>query len=107
MDIFGRKKIAALENVIKSQSATIHRQNTSELAVHRKIREMDQLIFAMYQCSSWEQMRPIFIKLQAMADARMLSESHRIQQVLIPEMQKTYRGVPLKELPKRVLEDDF
>lgn len=91
MDIFGRKKIAALENVIKSQSATIRRQNASELAAQRKIREMDQLIFAMYQCTSWEQMQPIFIKLQAMADARMIDESNRIQHLLIPEMQKAYQ----------------
>lgn len=96
MDLFG-KKATALETVINSQKATIRRLAASELEAHRKIRDMDQLIFAMSQCSSWEQMKPIFIKLQAMADKRMIDESNRIKQVLIPEMQKAYRDpMPLE-----------
>lgn len=90
MDIFG-KKAKALENVIKSQAATIRRQSKNELALMVKIREMDQLIFAMSQCTSWEAMQPIFEKLKTFTDARMIDESNRIKQVLIPEMQKAYR----------------
>lgn len=90
MDILG-KKVKALENVIKSQAATIRRQSKSELALMVKIREMDQLIFSMSQCTSWEQMQPIFAKLKILTDARMIDESNRIKQVLIPEMQKAYR----------------
>lgn len=90
MDLFG-KKAKALENVIASQAATIRRLSASELDVQVKIRDMDQLIFAMSQCSSWDQMRPIFVKLKDLTDQRMIDESNRIKQVLIPEMQKAYR----------------
>lgn len=90
MDLFG-KKAHALENVINSQKATIRRQGASELALQRKLRDIDQLVFAMGQCTSWEQMQPIFLKLKQGTDQRMIDESNRIKQVLMPEMQKTYR----------------
>lgn len=91
MDLFG-KKATTLENVINSQKATIRRLAASELEAQRKIRDMDQLIFAMGQCSNWPEMQAIFIKLKDMTDARMIDESNRIKQVLIPEMQKAYRS---------------
>lgn len=90
MDLFG-KKAKALENVIASQKTTIRRLAASELEAQRKIRDMDQLVFAMGQCTSWDEMRPIFAKLKTFTDARMIDESNRIKQVLIPEMQKAYR----------------
>lgn len=90
MDLFG-KKAKALENVIASQSTTIRRLAANELSAQRKIRDMDQLIFAMGQCTSWEEMRPIFVKLKTFTDQRMIDESDRIKQVLIPEMQKAYQ----------------
>lgn len=102
MDIFGRKRIAELEKALEDQDLAMVVQlkdaitkaallQRSEQALTVKIREMDQLIFSMSQCTSWEEMRPIFAKLQAMAGARMIDESDRIKQVLIPEMQKAYR----------------
>lgn len=93
MDLFN-KKARALENVINSQKATIRRQQASELVLQRKLRDIDQLVFAMGQCSSWEQMQPIFAKLKQGTDQRMIDESNRIKQVLIPEMQKAYRSGP-------------
>lgn len=97
MDLFG-KKARALENVIASQSTTIRRLAASELSAQRKLRDMDQLIFAMGQCTSWEQMQPIFAKLKTLTDQRMIDESNHIKQVLIPEMQKAYREPEAKEL---------
>lgn len=96
MDLFG-KKARALENLIASQKATIRRQAASELAAQRKIRDMDQLIYAMGQCTSWEQMQPIFAKLKHACDVRMIEESDRIKAILIPEMQKAYRLNPAEE----------
>lgn len=91
MDIFNRRKVAELESLITSQTTTIRRQAASELALQRKLRDMDQLIFAMGQCTSWGQMQPIFAKLKTFTDSRMIEESNRIKEILIPEMQKAYR----------------
>lgn len=89
---FGNKsKIVELENIAKSQTATIRRIAANELAAQRKLRDMDQLIFAMSQCTSWDQMQPIFLKLKTLTDARMIDESNRIKNVLVPEMQKVYQ----------------
>lgn len=99
MDIFGKKRIAELEKELsnitacyRNETNEINRLEASEYQLMTKIREMDQLIFAMSQCTSWEQMQPIFAKLKTFTDARMIDESNRIKQVLIPEMQKTYRS---------------
>lgn len=91
MDIFNRKKLKASIRIINSQAKQIGDMHKHELEAQRKIREMDQLIFAMSQCTSWDDMRPIFQKLKTFTDARMIDESNRIKQVLIPEMQKAYR----------------
>lgn len=91
MDLFNKRKLTNLETQINSQKATIRRQQASELSLQRKLRDIDQLVFAMGQCSSWEQMQPIFAKLKQGTDQRMIDESNRIKQVLIPEMQKVYR----------------
>lgn len=98
MDIFGRKRIAELEKELsnittcyRNQTNEVNRLEASEYQLMVKIRDMDQLIFSMSQCTSWEQMQPIFAKLKTFTDARMIDESNRIKQVLIPEMQKAYR----------------
>lgn len=99
MDLFGRKRIAELERANTNlnrrlqqwendHDATIDR----EMSLIQRIREMDQLIFAMSQCSSWTEMQPIFAKLKTFTDARMIDESRRIESVLIPEMRKAYRS---------------
>lgn len=105
MDLFNRKQVAdlteALEdykrlfdiqtNVAMEAKRKVSELQSSELALMVKIRDMDQLIFSMSQCSSWEEMRPIFLKLKTFTDERMIDESKRIQTALIPEMQKAYR----------------
>ena len=90
MDLFGKKE-RALENVIRAQAVHITQQNMRELTLQDRIRNMDQYIFAMAQCSSWNDMQPIFAKLKTFTDQRMIDESNRIKSVLIPEMQKVYR----------------
>lgn len=103
MDFFGKKKIAELECLTKSQITTIRRQAASVLELQRKIREMDQLIFSMSQCISWDQMQPIFARLKTFTDAHMIDESYRIEKVLIPEMQKTYQNDIIDNLPLKVV----
>ena len=56
----------------------------------RTIREMDDQIFKMAQCSSWEAMRPNFTQLQDGMTSRKVAESRRINDLLRPELIKTY-----------------
>lgn len=64
--------------------------NTQILRLVATIRQMDQRIFRMSQCSSWDQQRPIFQELLADTNLRMQNESRRIQTLLIPEIRKAY-----------------
>lgn len=97
--MFGKKQIAKLQQeinnhiaIIKNQTNDINRLEASELQLMVQIRETDQLIFQMSQCTDWNQMRPLFLKLKAPVDRRMNLESDRIKTLLIPEMQKAYRS---------------
>jgi len=90
MDLFGKKQ-AALEKAIAAQRSTITRLENSELSLMADIREMDQLIFRMSQCDSWERMRPLFNELHAQTVLRMQAESDAMAEVLIPAMKKAYR----------------
>lgn len=94
MDLFNRRRVAELEKANKNLNRRLQKWENDELSLMSKIRDMDQLIFSMSQCSSWDQMRPIFAKLKTFTDERMIDESNRIRQVLIPEMQKVYRSNP-------------
>lgn len=89
MDILGRKT-KALEAVITSQRKTIAKQQEAELVLMAKLREMDQLVHQMSQCSSWLGMQPLFADLNNLTTRRMRAESDRIATVLIPEMKKAY-----------------
>lgn len=57
----------------------------------RTIREMDDKIFAMSQCSDWPQMRKYFTPLSEGMTARKVVESRRITELLVPELAKTYQ----------------
>ena len=106
MDLFGRKRrIAQLEDSLATQQRLFNIQQegwrasedriklleASELKLMGQIRDMDQLIWDMSQQTSWDQQRPIFQTLLAATNRRKSLESDRIQTLLIPEMQKTYR----------------
>jgi hypothetical protein len=54
------------------------------------LRQQDQLIYNMSQCSSWEEMRPFFMELFDGTQRRMKEESDRIRLMLVPEIVRTY-----------------
>lgn len=56
----------------------------------RAIRDMDDQIFKMSQASSWEAMRPNFNNLQEGMMVRKRQESDRINDLIRPELIKTY-----------------
>ena len=79
MDFFGRKA--------KAKAKELDEANTRLV---RALREMDQLVFQMTQCTSWDMMRPVFLRLQEPVNERMRIESKRVEQLLIPEIKKVY-----------------
>lgn len=61
-----------------------------ELRLTALLRQIDQLIFRMGQCSSWSQMLPLFQELHEGTMSRMNEESNRIRMLLVPEIVRTY-----------------
>lgn len=114
MDLFGRKRIADLEEALADRerllnitqmgwaesNKEIDKLEQSELDLMGTIRNMDQLIYNMSQCTGFEGMRPFFNELLECTNKRMADESDRIKTALIPEMRKAYRH-PRASLPYR------
>lgn len=93
MDLFGRKRIQELEQANANLNRRLEqweKDGLDNMNLMSKIRDMDQLIFSISQCTSWAQMQPIFARLKDMTDQRMIDESARIRDILIPEMKKVY-----------------
>lgn len=104
MDPFGRKRIRELEAEIARQDATIL-QAAIDLKANmglrtqieylvRTIRDMDQQIWKMSQCSDWPSMRPNFVTLQEGMTSRKVAESNRISDLLRPQLIETYASEP-------------
>lgn len=96
-DPFGRKRIEELKRQVDSANWNAELSHSNHEVVSkqrddliRTLRDMDQLIFMMSQCTSWESMRPHFNKLQSGTETRMRIESDRIRDVLIPEIRAAY-----------------
>jgi hypothetical protein len=89
--MFWKRKTKATNNALTAQRSKIKQQDDEILILQTTIREMDQAIYNMSQCSSWTQMQPIFADLLYDTNLRMKEESERIQKVLLPEMRKAYR----------------
>ena len=95
--MFGRKRIAELEKANANLNRRLEEwenddrstQNQVEYLV-RTIRDMDEQIFKMSQCTTWEQMRPNFANLSEGMMVRKRTESDRIGELLRPELIKTY-----------------
>lgn len=68
----------------------MQRQEESILRLVAQQRQMDQLIFRMSQCNSWNGMQPLFAELLAGTMQRMREESDRIRTLMIPQIRETY-----------------
>jgi hypothetical protein len=72
-----------------------HDQSQTIREMADDIREMDQLVYQMSQCMSWESMRPYLTKLQAKATDRQKKESNRIGDIMRRELISVYtKGDP-------------
>lgn len=57
----------------------------------RTIRDMDDKIFSMGQCTDWTSMRPRFAALHDEMTARKVAESKRIGSLISRELHETYK----------------
>jgi uncharacterized coiled-coil protein SlyX len=97
MDLFGKKRIAELEATITQLQSTLSAMSLQRDAAKnqveylvRTIRNMDEQIYKMSQCTSWSVMRPNFLNLEEGMIARKRAESDRIGELIRPELIKTY-----------------
>ena len=95
--MFGKKRIAELEKANANLNRRLEEwengdrvtRNQVEYLV-RTIRDMDEQIFKMSQCTDWAAMRPNFANLSEGMMVRKRQESDRIGELLRPELIKTY-----------------
>jgi multidrug resistance efflux pump len=76
-------------------------QNQVEYLV-RTIRDIDEQIYKMSQCTSWAVMRPNFLNLEEGMISRKRAESDRIGELIRPELIKTYGTEETKEAYKQI-----
>lgn len=100
--MFGRKRdkahIASLEaslkNLCNDYNNEVNRltceHNATTAKLTRDLRELDQLIYQMSQSGNADQLRSAVARAWAITEPRMREESNRINELLIPEIVKTY-----------------
>lgn len=92
--VFNNRKaqqIARLESDLRVSNERSQALQAQVEYLVRTIRDMDQEIFNMSQRTSWEAMRPHFVKLQEEMTARKVAESKRIAEILRPGIISTYQ----------------
>jgi len=95
--MFGKKRIAELEKANANLNRRLEEWENGERSARnqveylvRTIRDMDEQIFKMSQCTTWSEMRPNFANLSEGMMVRKRTESNRISDILRPELIKTY-----------------
>lgn len=100
--MFGKKKrIAELEANNASLSDQLLEQIKDNGALRNQveyliktIRDTDQIIFSISQCTNWESMRPRVAQLTDQMTARKVAESNRINDLISGELRSTYKPIP-------------
>lgn len=69
---------------------TVEGQDQTIREMADEVRSMDQLIYRMTQCTTWETMRPIFNQLQEKQTKRQIEESNRIGDIMRKELLSVY-----------------
>jgi len=106
MNLFGSKRIGDLEIEVSRLRTNLRNESdahhTEETALRnqieylvRTIRDMDEQIYKMSQCTDFYQMRPHATDLIESMSVRKRAESDRISELIRPELIKTYATDPL------------
>jgi len=90
------RRIAELEAQLRENAETNYKasaalRNQVEYLV-RTLRNMDEQIYKISQCTSFDQMRPNIKDLVEGMTVRKRAESDRISEILRPELIKTYNA---------------
>ncbi len=64
------------------------------------LRQQDQLLYKVSQCTTWEQMRPYIRELCDGMYERMRDESDRIRSLMIPQIREAYLNASPPAQPK-------
>ena len=104
MDLFGKARVAQLQEDLAQKDdeytalANENRalKNQVEYLV-RTIRQTDDKIFAISQCTDWPQMRPRIAQLTDEMTARKVAESNRINSLIVGELHDIYKPDPALE----------
>jgi leucyl aminopeptidase (aminopeptidase T) len=107
MDLFGKRRIAQLQESLAQKDSeytalaneTHALRNQVEYLV-RTIRQTDDIIFSISQCTDWTTMRPRVAQLTDQMTHRKVAESNRINDLIITELHDTYNDQT--NAPKRV-----
>lgn len=87
-DIFGRKRIRDLEHDIAIQNGQLDVAAEIASDLRRQLREQDEKIWMMSQCTDWKSMQPIFAKILDETNYRKQMESRRIGSIINSELNK-------------------
>jgi hypothetical protein len=82
------RRLAEWEDQWKERNPDALRNQVEYLV--RTIRDIDEQIYKMSQCTDWSSMRPNFQVLEEGMISRKKVESDRIRDILRPELIKTY-----------------
>lgn len=107
MDLFGKRRIAQLQESLAQKddeytalaNENYALKNQIEYLV-RTIRQTDDIIFSISQCTDWTTMRPRVAQLTDQMTARKVTESNRINSILNGELISTYNDQT--NVPKRI-----
>ena len=94
-------KLAYADYIRDNQQTELKQAAISITNLSGCIRNIDQLIFQMSQCTSWDQMRPIFNQLQRDCESRQRAESTIISSTVIAELERQKADL----LARQALED--
>ena len=87
MDLFGTKAKAELTNQLFAREERIRQLQDENIALLRAIRRLDEGIYKMSQCTSWDEMWPHFKELLFDTETRRKSESNRISDIILKELE--------------------
>lgn len=84
------KEILALTTMIADLRQQLYNKDNQVTYLIKTIREMDDILFSISQCTNWESMRPRIATLTDQMTARKVTESRRINSIITNELIDVY-----------------
>lgn len=84
------KRLLELESQVIDLQRQLAAKETQITYLIRTIRGMDDIIFSISQCTSWESMRPRVAQLTDQMTSRKVAENDRISSLIQGELHQTY-----------------